>query len=73
MYKKPSVDAFRNSKRFTTPAYIEELAHKASKFLSLANQSGEGWFLTGEMVELIDSGVDNILCLATFCFVCQII
>ncbi|MGD9569881.1 MAG: acyl-CoA dehydratase activase-related protein [Sedimentibacter sp.] len=66
LYKKPSVDAFKNSKRFTTPANIIELAHKAKKFLSLANQSGEGWFLTGEMVELLDSGVDNILCLQPF-------
>ncbi|HAQ40389.1 MAG TPA: 2-hydroxyglutaryl-CoA dehydratase [Clostridiales bacterium] len=66
MYKNPSVDAFRNSKRFTTPSNIKELAHKAQNFLSLANQSGEGWFLTGEMVELLDSGVDNILCLQPF-------
>ncbi|HBD64372.1 MAG TPA: 2-hydroxyglutaryl-CoA dehydratase, partial [Clostridiales bacterium] len=66
LYKKPSVDAFRNSKRFTTPANIKEIALKAKNFLSLANQSGEGWFLTGEMVELLDSGVDNILCLQPF-------
>lgn len=66
LYKKPSVDAFRNSKRFTTPSNIMEIAHKAKQFLSLANQSGEGWFLTGEMVELLDSGVDNILCLQPF-------
>ena len=66
MYKKPSVDAFRSSKRFTTPTSIKELAHKAKEFLSLANQSGEGWFLTGEMIELLDSGVDNILCLQPF-------
>lgn len=66
IYKKTSVDAFRNSKRFTTPANIMEIAHKAKKFLSLANQSGEGWFLTGEMVELLDSGVNNILCLQPF-------
>ena len=66
MYKKPSVKAFKESKRFSTPANIEELAHKAKKFLSLANQSGEGWFLTGEMIELLDSGVSNILCLQPF-------
>lgn len=66
MYKKPSVDAFRISSRFTTPANIKEIARKAKDFLSLANQSGEGWFLTGEMVELLDSGVDNILCLQPF-------
>lgn len=66
MYKKPSVEAFKKSKRFTKPSNIKEIAHKANKFLSLANQSGEGWFLTGEMVELLDSGVDNILCLQPF-------
>ena len=66
MYKKPSVEAFKNSNRFTAPANIKEIAHKANNFLSLANQSGEGWFLTGEMVELLDSGVDNILCLQPF-------
>ena len=66
LYKRPSVEAFKKSNRFTTPSYIEEIAHKASKFLSLSNQSGEGWFLTGEMIELIDSGVSNIICLQPF-------
>jgi len=65
-YKKPSVYAFKKSKRFLVPANISELAHKAQKFLSLANQSGEGWFLTAEMIELLDSGVNNILCLQPF-------
>lgn len=66
LYKKPSVDAFNNSTRFTTPANIKELANKAKRFLSLANQSGEGWFLTAEMIELLESGIDNILCLQPF-------
>jgi predicted CoA-substrate-specific enzyme activase len=66
LYKRTSIDAFKKSKRFTTPSKIDELAHKANKFLSLCNQSGEGWFLTAEMVELLDSGVDNILCLQPF-------
>ena len=65
-YKKPSVDAFSNSKRFLTPVSIKELACKAKDFLSLANQCGEGWFLTGEMIELLESGIHNILCLQPF-------
>ena len=65
-YKKPSVDAFNNSERFLIPANIKDLAQKAKKFLSLANQSGEGWFLTGEMIELLENGIDNILCLQPF-------
>ena len=65
-YKKPSVDAFSNSKRFLTPVSIRELAYKAKDFLSLANQCGEGWFLTAEMIELLESGIHNILCLQPF-------
>ena len=34
----------------------------ASGIVSLGNQTGEGWFLTGEMLELIGSGVNNIVC-----------
>ena len=66
LYKKPSVDAFNNSKRFLTPINIKELADKAKDFLSLANQCGEGWLLTGEMIELLESGIHNILCLQPF-------
>ena len=32
----------------------------------MGNQTGEGWFLTGEMIELIHSGVDNIVCTQPF-------
>jgi predicted CoA-substrate-specific enzyme activase len=55
-----------NSKRFHGPALISEVAKKAEKVASLGHQCGEGWLLTGEMVELIDSGVKNIVCLQPF-------
>ena len=32
----------------------------------MGNQTGEGWFLTGEMLELIHSGVPNIVCTQPF-------
>jgi predicted nucleotide-binding protein (sugar kinase/HSP70/actin superfamily) len=38
----------------------------ASDYVSLGNQTGEGWFLTGEMLELIHSGVKNIVCTQPF-------
>ncbi|NLC39143.1 MAG: 2-hydroxyacyl-CoA dehydratase, partial [Clostridia bacterium] len=59
-------EALRNSKRFLAPAPIDEMAREASKILSLGHQTGEGWFLTGEMVELIQSGVKNIICMQPF-------
>lgn len=65
-YRKPARVALHHSKRFEPPPRIEETAHKAQDILSLGNQCGEGWLLTGEMVELIDSGVENIVCLQPF-------
>ncbi len=54
------------SSHFTPPSRIWELADMAKDFVSLGNQTGEGWFLTGEMLELIHSGVRNIVCTQPF-------
>lgn len=48
------------------PKPIAELAEGASHVLQLGNCTGEGWFLTGEMIELIESGVPNIICMQPF-------
>lgn len=58
--------ACRKSKRFDADAYIQETAANAEKIISVGNQCGEGWLLTGEMVDLINEGVKNILCLQPF-------
>ena len=55
-----------NSKRFEAPVHIEQLAEYAQNIVSLGNQTGEGWFLTGEMLELIHSGTPNIVCTQPF-------
>ena len=64
--RKPALDALERSKRFDSPMSIEKLAELTKPFLSIGNQYGEGWFLTGEMVELIKSGVPNIVCIQPF-------
>ena len=50
------------STHFLPPARIQDLASMAKHYVSLGNQTGEGWFLTGEMLELIHSGTTNIIC-----------
>ncbi|MEG6616568.1 acyl-CoA dehydratase activase-related protein [Peptococcaceae bacterium 1198_IL3148] len=65
-YRKEMRKALAASKRFEPPKTIDEIARYAEKHLSLGNQTGEGWFLVGEMVELIHSGVNNIVCLQPF-------
>lgn len=58
--------ALEKSKRFYPPKRIREIAKGASTVVSLGHQSGEGWFLTGEMIELIREGVKNIICMQPF-------
>ncbi len=61
-----AVKEFRKSKHFTPPTPIREIASFAEPIVSLGNQTGEGWFLTGEMVELIHDKVPNIVCTQPF-------
>ena len=57
---------FAKSRHFTPSAKIEDLAKMAKPIVSLGNQTGEGWFLTGEMMELIHAGAPNIVCIQPF-------
>ena len=53
-------------KRFGELDDINEMAAKCDGLVSLSNQAGEGWLLAAEMVGLIESGVNNILCIQPF-------
>lgn len=64
--RKPVVKACKKSRHFNPPSDIRELAKMASPIVSLGNQTGEGWFLTGEMMELIHNDVPNIVCAQPF-------
>ena len=64
--RKPMNDALAQSRHFTPSADIAELAKMAEPIVSPGNQTGEGWFLTGEMMELIHGGVPNIVCIQPF-------
>ncbi len=65
-FRKPMKKALEQSKRFAPPPSIYTLADYAVPFVSTGNQTGEGWFLTGEMIELLHSGVPNIVCTQPF-------
>ena len=64
--RAPAIRALEQSRRFEPPVPIEKVAQMAKPFLSIGNQYGEGWFLTGEMVELLTSGTPNIVCIQPF-------
>ena len=55
-----------SSKGYLPPCNIEELAEKVEDILSTGNQTGEGWILTAEMLEFMQNGIQNIVCLQPF-------
>ena len=65
-FRKKSKKYFKKSKRFTAPSTIKELRDLALPYVSDGNQTGEGWLLTAEMIELIHLGVNNIVCCQPF-------
>ena len=58
--------AFKKSVHFDPPTDIYETVEYAKPIVDIGNQTGEGWFLTGEMVELIKNGASNIVCTQPF-------
>ena len=64
--RKAADEALKQSRHFTPSADIRELAKMAAPIVSEGNQTGEGWFLTGEMLELINGGTPNIVCIQPF-------
>lgn len=67
-YRKRMKDALAKYPRYAkrAPTHISHIAEGAKNILQLGHATGEGWFLTGEMIELINSGVNNIACVQPF-------
>ena len=59
--------ALNNSKKgYMPPCDIWHLEDKVKDVLSIGNQTGEGWFLTAEMIEYIEHDIPNIICVQPF-------
>ncbi len=58
--------ALARSRRFDPPVSIDRLARGVDGIVQLGNVTGEGWFLTAEMIELIHAGVSAIACIQPF-------
>ena len=65
-YRQPIREALEGSTRFTPPVPIEDIAEKAQELVSLGNQYGEGWSLTGAMLQFVSEGIENIICVQPF-------
>ena len=63
--QKDMIAALKKS-RFRAPGTFEGMHTLVQGYLGDGNKMGEGWLLTGEMLELIHSGVPNIVCTQPF-------
>jgi predicted nucleotide-binding protein (sugar kinase/HSP70/actin superfamily) len=65
-FRKPIQRALKKSRYFTPFTFIRHLAETSSEVISNGNCTGEGWFLTAEMLNLIEEGAPNIICVQPF-------
>lgn len=67
IFEKDLKIALASSKKdYLPPCNIWHLEDKVKDILSIGNQTGEGWFLTAEMVEYIEHDIPNIVCVQPF-------
>ena len=64
--QKDMIAALEKSGRFRAPGTFQDLHRLIHGYLGDGNKMGEGWLLTAEMLELIHSGVPNIVCTQPF-------
>ena len=65
-YQQAMIDVINKYPAFRAPGTFSHLEHLAMNYLGPGNKMGEGWLLTGEMLELINDGVNNIVCTQPF-------
>ncbi len=66
LYRAQIKKSLNRSRRFTAPESIYRLQEGVDDIVQLGNMTGEGWFLTAEMIELIHTGVPSIACVQPF-------
>jgi predicted nucleotide-binding protein (sugar kinase/HSP70/actin superfamily) len=66
LFRFPQRFGFWLSRRFDPPVVFKNLRKKIRGIASLGHQTGEGWLLTAEIVELLEAGVHNVLCMQPF-------
>ncbi|MBR7092939.1 MAG: 2-hydroxyacyl-CoA dehydratase [Clostridia bacterium] len=64
--QRDMIAAIRRQPCFRAPCTFEHIKQLVHGYLGYGNKMGEGWLLTGEMLELIDSGTVNVVCTQPF-------
>ncbi len=64
--EKDIIAAVKSKDYFAPPTLFSETVKLREGYISEGVKMGEGWLLTAEMIELIDRGINNIICTQPF-------
>jgi len=65
-FQNDMIKAIKKQPMFRAPCTFEHIKSLVKGYLGYGNKMGEGWLLTGEMLELVDSGTHNVVCTQPF-------
>ena len=60
------IDIIKQNSDFESPSLFEHTRKLTKGFIGMGVKMGEGWLLTAEIIELIESGVKNVICAQPF-------
>ena len=60
------LEAIKNNSNFALPSSYKHIKELVNGVNGYGNKMGEGWLLTGEMLELAETGYENIVCTQPF-------
>jgi predicted nucleotide-binding protein (sugar kinase/HSP70/actin superfamily) len=60
------IEAVKTQSCFKAPSSYDHIKSLVNGYIGTGTKMGEGWLLTAEMLELITSGVENIVCTQPF-------
>ncbi len=64
--EKIMLDVLSEYKCFESPMPFSKIKHLGKKVIGTGVKMGEGWLLPAEMMELVSSGVNNVICCQPF-------
>lgn len=65
-YESDLIASVKKFPQFTAPSPYSHLKQLAGQVIGYGCKMGEGWLLTAEMMELIESGYENVVCAQPF-------
>lgn len=64
--QKQHIKLINKYSTFVAPTPFREVVKLSKGYVGFGTKMGEGWLLTSEMLELIDKGINNIICAQPF-------